>query len=212
MKIKWFGHSCFGIEYLNVKILTDPFNETVGYPLPDYQPDIITESHQHFDHNAHHLIRGNYVLINTPGKHLSKGVKITGLKTYHDKVKGHDRGENIIFKFKFSDGLTIAHCGDLGHIPDDKTIEELKDVNILMIPVGGYYTIDADEAKQIIDKLNPKIIIPMHFKTKYIKFPISSVENFTKLMMRTVTNVGKEYIISKEEINISGSKILLFNI
>ncbi|WP_165973987.1 MBL fold metallo-hydrolase [Marinitoga lauensis] len=212
MKIRWFGHSCFGIEYLNVKILTDPFNETVGYPLPDYQPDIITESHQHFDHNAHHLIKGNYILINTPGNHLSKGIKITGFKTYHDRVKGHERGENIIFKFRFSDGLTIAHFGDLGHILDKKMIEELKDINIIMIPVGGYYTIDANEAKKIIDIINPEIVIPMHFKTKYVNFPISPVENFIKLMMRTVNNVGKEYTISKKEISISDSKILLFNI
>lgn len=212
MKIKWFGHSSFGIEYMNVKILTDPFNETVGYPLPNYQPDIITESHQHFDHNAHHLIKGKYILINTPGEHLSKGVKIIGLKTYHDKVKGRERGENIIFKFKFSDGLTAAHFGDLGHIPDDSVMKELENIDIVMIPVGGYYTIDAEEAKEIINILNPKIIIPMHFKTKYIKFPINTVENFIDKTMRTVVNVGKEYEISKEQIKVSGSKILLFNI
>ncbi|SHE57188.1 L-ascorbate metabolism protein UlaG, beta-lactamase superfamily [Marinitoga hydrogenitolerans DSM 16785] len=212
MKIKWFGHSCFGIEYLNIKILTDPFDETVGYPLPDYSPDIITESHQHFDHNAHHLIRGKYILINTPGKHLSKGVKITGLKTYHDKSYGHERGENIIFKMKFSDGLTLAHCGDLGDIPDEKVLNELKDIDILMIPVGGYYTIDANEAKDIVNKVKPKLIIPMHFKTKYINFPISSVENFLNLMMSSVTNAGKDYVLSKEQLNATESKILLFDL
>ncbi|GAB6189684.1 MBL fold metallo-hydrolase [Marinitoga arctica] len=212
MKIKWFGHSCFGIDYQNVKILTDPFDESVGYPIPNYNPDIITESHQHFDHNAHHLIKGNYKLINTVGEHLHKGVKITGIKTYHDKLKGRERGENIIFKFKFSDGLTMAHCGDLGEIPNDKKISILKDVDILMIPVGGYYTINATEAKEIAKKINPKLIIPMHFRTKYIKFPISSVENFVNLMMLSTLKVEKEYSISKEQLNAIETKILLFSI
>lgn len=212
MKIKWFGHSCFGIEYLNVKILTDPFDESVGYPKPQYNPDIITESHQHFDHNAHHRIKGSYKLINTVGEYIHKGVKITGIKTYHDKSKGRERGENIIFIFRFPDDLTVAHCGDLGEIPDEKILKQLKDVDILMIPVGGYYTINAPEAKEIISKTNPKLIIPMHFKTKYINFPISSVKNFLDVMMINSQNVGKEYIITKEELNTTETKILLFDI
>ncbi|KAF2955180.1 MBL fold metallo-hydrolase [Marinitoga sp. 38H-ov] len=207
MIIKWFGHSCFGVEN-GIKILMDPFNKNVGYPIPNYQPDIITESHQHFDHNAHHLFKNKFVLINTPGNHILNNLEITGLKTYHDKTHGHERGENIIFKFEFSDGIKLAHCGDLGHIPDKDTLKELEDIDIIMIPVGGYYTIDAKQAKEIVDILKPKIIIPMHYKTNFIDFPISFVDEFIDLFDIPIIRVEEEFHIE----GINETKIVVFKI
>jgi L-ascorbate metabolism protein UlaG (beta-lactamase superfamily) len=180
----------------------------VGYPIPKYEPDIITESHQHFDHNAHYLFKNQFMLINTPGVHNAKGVKITGLKTYHDKTHGHERGENIIFKFEFSNGITIAHCGDLGHIPDKSIMKELQGIDILMIPVGGYYTIDAKQAKEIVEIIKPKIIMPMHYKTNFIDFPINYVDNFVDLFDIPVVKLEKEFEVDE----VKESKIVLFRL
>lgn len=180
MKITWFGHACFLIETGDVKILTDPFDSAVGYRVPNVVVDIITESHQHFDHNAHHLIKGRFELVKDPGIRQLKGVKIAGIKTFHDSESGTKRGQNIIFTFDVED-LRIAHLGDLGHILNQAQLDQIKPVDVLLLPVGGTFTIGPAEAKRVLDQISPHIAIPMHFKTKYIKFDIAPVEEFTKL-------------------------------
>ncbi|WP_041083775.1 MBL fold metallo-hydrolase [Thermotoga profunda] len=180
MKITWFGHACFLIETGDVKILTDPFDSAVGYKIPNVVVDIITESHQHFDHNAHHLIKGRFELVKDPGIRQLKGVKITGVKTFHDSESGTKRGQNIIFTFDVED-IRIAHLGDLGHILNQAQLDQIKPIDVLLLPVGGTFTIGPTEAKRVLDQINPHIAIPMHFKTKYIKFDIAPVEEFTKL-------------------------------
>lgn len=180
MKITWLGHACFVIETNDVKILTDPFDSSVGYKIPSVIVDIITESHQHFDHNAHHLIKGKFELIRDPGIHQFKNLKITGIKTFHDSESGAKRGQNIVFVFDVED-FRIVHLGDLGHTLNQAQVDQIKPVDILLLPVGGTFTIGPAEAKKVLDQINPHVAIPMHFKTKYIKFDIAPVEEFTKL-------------------------------
>ncbi|AEH50120.1 MBL fold metallo-hydrolase [Pseudothermotoga thermarum] len=180
MKLVWFGHACFLIDTGNVKILTDPFDSSVGYKVPTIAVDLITESHQHFDHNAHHLIKGNFQLIKEPGVYEFKDVKIKGIRTFHDAEKGSKRGQNIIFVFEIN-GIRIGHFGDLGHVPTQEQIREIGQLDIALIPVGGTFTIGPKEAKQTMDLLNPHVVVPMHYKTKYLKFDIAGVEDFTKL-------------------------------
>ncbi|MGJ8455777.1 MBL fold metallo-hydrolase [Pseudothermotoga sp. U03pept] len=180
MKITWFGHACFLIESSQLRILTDPFDSSVGYKVPNVMVDLITESHQHFDHNAHHLIKGKFEVIKEAGFHEFRGAKITGIKTFHDSESGVKRGQNIVFVFEI-EGFRLVHLGDLGHVLSQPQVDQLKPVDVLFLPVGGSFTIDPNEAKKVLDQLQPHVAIPMHFKTRYIKFDIAPVEEFTKL-------------------------------
>ena len=178
MKIKWLGHSCFLITTdRGIRIVTDPFDETVGYPVPAVEADIVTRSHDHFDHNHVEAVRGDFQLINGVGSFYVSDVHITGIKTYHDEVMGKKRGQNVVYVIE-ADDMRICHLGDLGHLLDDKTVDEIGPVDILLIPVGGTYTIDAETAVKVAAQLHPRLIIPMHYKTPVIDFPITGVDLF----------------------------------
>ena len=182
MKIRWYGHACFLITTISgLRILTDPFDETVGYNLPGISPDIVTVSHDHFDHNAVDLLSGDFDLIRTPGPHQVRGLTIQGLATYHDDVHGTKRGDNIVYTIE-ADGLRVTHLGDLGHTLSASQIMALRPINVLLVPVGGFYTINALEAKEVVQALNPDVIIPMHYKTPVISFPIAAVDDFLTVM------------------------------
>lgn len=166
MKIKWFGHSCFIITSENgTKILTDPYNDMMGYKLPEIKADIVSTSHNHRDHNNINAVNSKFVHINEAGCFLEHGIEIKGVETFHDKVLGAEKGKNIIYNFKV-DGINICHCGDLGHILNSDYIEEIGNVDILLLPVGGGYTIGSLDAVKVRSQLKPTIVIPMHYKTE----------------------------------------------
>lgn len=182
MKIRWCGHACFLLTTdSGLKILTDPFDESVGYPIPTVVPDVVTVSHEHFDHNAVHLVPGTPEVVRGPGEHTVRGLTIHGLVTYHDDARGERRGPNTVFTIE-TDGLRVTHLGDLGHTLSAAQILALRPVQVLLVPVGGYYTIDARQAKEVVEALNPKLVIPMHYKTPVMDFPIAGVEPFLNLM------------------------------
>lgn len=178
MKIKWLGHSSFLIESeRGIKIITDPFDETLGYKIPRIKVNIVTVSHEHFDHNYVRGVKGRPVVFKGPVKRESHKMEFKGILTYHDSVFGSKRGPNTIFIIK-ADGLKLCHLGDLGHILSPDKLAEIGAIDILFIPVGGFYTIDSTQATQIINDIKPKITIPMHYKTEVIKFSIDPVEIF----------------------------------
>ncbi|NLU36107.1 MAG: MBL fold metallo-hydrolase [Clostridiales bacterium] len=178
MKIKWLGHSCFLItSSTGVRILTDPFDETVGYKVPEAEADIVTTSHDHFDHNYVKAVKGEYVHINTSGRHNVKGIEILGVDTFHDEAGGSKRGSNVVFTY-LVDGMKICHLGDLGHILTEEQLNQIGRVDILLLPVGGTFTIDYREASELAGKMNPRLIIPMHFKTPVMSFNIDGVDKF----------------------------------
>ncbi|RKX43876.1 MAG: MBL fold metallo-hydrolase [Thermotogae bacterium] len=180
LKVYWLGHACFLIEGQGVKIITDPYDPSIGYPMFDVAADIVTESHQHFDHNAHGYVKGNPQIVSTPGHHKFERVEIVGYETYHDDAQGKHRGKNIVFRMVV-DGVSVVHMGDIGEVIDGVS-EKLKPVDVLMIPVGGHFTVDAREAKEIVDTIEPRIVIPMHYKTEHLKFVgIAPVEEFLAL-------------------------------
>lgn len=178
VKIKWLGHSCFLVTSSEgVKILTDPFDEQVGYEVPSEEADIVTTSHDHYDHNYIKAVKGNFVHIKEPGTYSEHGIDIKGVATFHDEAGGKKRGKNVVYKFNV-DGIEVCHCGDLGHIPAPGQVEEIGRVDVLLLPVGGNYTVDAKEAFEVAKLLKPAVIIPMHFKTDDNDFPIDGVDKF----------------------------------
>ncbi len=180
MLIRWHGHACFTIESAGKTLLTDPFDSSVGYAIPDIEPDIVTESHQHFDHNAHHLLKGNFNLIKETGHFFVEGYRINGFLTYHDEFKGKKRGTNIIYEIITPDGFRIVHLGDLGESLSRELEQKLMHPDILMIPVGGIYTIGPKEAHNLANELKPSIVIPMAFQNKKPKIRAKGTGEFHK--------------------------------
>ncbi|AYD39140.1 MBL fold metallo-hydrolase [Clostridium fermenticellae] len=181
MIIKWLGHSSFLLEDSNGrKILTDPFDETVGYECCNEKVDIVSISHHHFDHDYVDNLKYDNI-IDKPGSFNLCNIKITGLQSYHDKVKGAKRGENTIFIFEM-DGYRICHLGDLGYILSSDEINKLGNIDVLLIPIGGNYTIDGHEASELAKLVKSHILIPMHYKTPLLSFKLDGLENFLLYM------------------------------
>jgi L-ascorbate metabolism protein UlaG (beta-lactamase superfamily) len=185
MKIKWYGHSAFLINSdKGLKVITDPYESgayggQLAYGKINDQADIALISHDHADHNDSKSLPGSPQIIKGSGSKTAKGISFKGISTYHDPSKGSERGTNTIFTFSV-DGIQVCHLGDLGHLLSDKELAEIGPVDILLIPVGGYFTIDPKEATRVAEQIKPKVIIPMHFKTEKCGFPIAPVEDFLK--------------------------------
>jgi len=179
VKLTWYGHACFLIEGQGVKVLTDPFDRSVGYPVCQVEPDIVTVSHEHYDHNAVDTVKGNPVVVRGAGEHQPLGIRIRGIATYHDKSGGRERGNNTVFVMEI-EGVKVAHLGDVGHVLTAEQVREIGSVDVLLLPVGGTYTIDAQDAVEVVEQLAPKIVVPMHFKTPPCRINIAPVEGFLK--------------------------------
>jgi L-ascorbate metabolism protein UlaG (beta-lactamase superfamily) len=198
MKIKWLGHSSFLIESeRGIKIITDPFDETLGYKLPRIKVNIVTVSHEHFDHNYVRGVKGRPVVFKGLVNRESHKMEFRGISSYHDSVYGGQRGTNTIFVIK-ADGLNLCHLGDLGHILDSDKLDEIGAIDILFIPVGGFYTIDSSQATQIIKDIKPNITVPMHYKTEAIKFSIDPVEIFLSDKGNVQKIESSEFEITKD--------------
>jgi len=181
MEITWLGHSCFKLKGKEATLVTDPFNEDSGYHLGKINADIVTISHAHPQHSFVSGIRGNPKVLSGPGEYEIAGIFIYGIPTFHDAELGRKRGKNIVFLIEI-DGVKICHLGDLGHKLSAGQIEEIDDTEILLIPVGGVSTIGAAEAAELVNLIEPKIVIPMHFKTEAEKMPLEPLDKFLKEM------------------------------
>ena len=180
MKIRWYGHSCFMLTDSNgVRVLTDPCDPGTGYKLSGIETDVVTISHGHHDHNYMEAVSGSPEVINTAGKHEFRGVKITGFETFHDDCGGKKRGENIMFIYEMDD-MRVLHAGDLGAVPDTDTIEALGRVDVLLVPVGGVFTVNYMGAREFANAVKPKVVIPMHYKTPALSFGLETVDEFLK--------------------------------
>lgn len=184
MQISWLGHAAFRFQAKNgaetVSVITDPYkSDKVGLKLPRLEADIVTISHDHDDHNDISAVKGEPFVVRGAGEYEVKGVYIEGIHSYHDAEKGAKRGNNIIYRFEIED-ISIAHLGDLGHELDDKQLEHLEGTDILLIPIGGVYTIDAQKAVSVINQIEPRIVIPMHYKVPGLKIDLGTLDQFLK--------------------------------
>jgi len=182
MKIKCLGHAAFVVTSdAGLKIITDPYETSPGLTYGEIteSADVVTVSHGHLDHCNVAAVRGNPEVVRRTGRSAAKGVEFNGIASYHDDAQGRLRGNNIIFCFEL-DGIKVCHLGDLGHLLDDKQLAEIGSVDIVLIPVGGFFTIDARAASQVCDQLKPKVIIPMHYRTEKSFPDIARVDEFIK--------------------------------
>ena len=186
MLLTCLGHAKFLIELNSgLRIVTDPFDAACGYPLTETQADVVLVSHGHHDHSAVETISGNPRIIREAGTYtLESGVTVTAIPAFHDEVQGAKRGNTLLFLLE-AEGLRIAHLGDLGHLLTAEQRKALAPVDVLMLPVGGFYTIDAATAQEVAESLRARIIVPMHYRTKWnADWPIAPLENFTRLYQK----------------------------
>ena len=182
MIIQHIGHAEFLIETENgFRVVTDPYDASTGYTVRKIKADAALVSHGHHDHNAVENLEDLKITVNREGSYtLSPEIKVTALNSFHDDAMGAKRGTNLLFMME-ADGLKIAHLGDIGCRLEDEQIRILAEPDVLMIPVGGFYTIDGKEAREIMELLHPVVTIPMHYKTEYnADWPISGPEVFLK--------------------------------
>lgn len=188
MNIQYYGHSCFKITTKpagrgqeEITIFLDPFSKEIGLRPPQGQADLVLVSHDHHDHNNISVLKGNPRVLDIPGEYSVFGVNIIGVTSFHDNKSGQERGKNTIFILE-SEEIRICHLGDLGSDLSEKQLEEINGVNILMLPIGGKYTIDGEKAVDIIKKIEPNIIIPMHYKIKGSNVDIDDEKKFCSEM------------------------------
>ena len=201
MRVKWLGHACFLITSSdNLRVITDPYavGGGINYSPINETADIITVSHGHDDHSDVSAVKGKPEVVKSDGIKTVKGIQFKGIATYHDEAQGEKRGLNTIFCFTIDD-MKLCHLGDLGHVLSREQVGEIAAVDILFIPVGGFFTIDASAATQICTQLGPKVVIPMHFKTPRCTYPIADVMNFLqgKKHVRRIDNSEVDFEVEK---------------
>lgn len=178
MKIDWIAHACFKVTMEDgFTILFDPFEDQIGYKLGEMDVDLLLSTHDHYDHNNFAEVKATRVICEE-GEFNLENVKITGIPCFHDGEQGALRGKNIIYRVE-AENMVLVHMGDIGHIPDSELYGKIGDVDILLVPVGGVYTVDAEQALEICEHIMPHMIIPMHYKTIFLKMDLASVYSFT---------------------------------
>lgn len=186
MTVEFVGHACFLITLASGKVIVmDPyrpnaFGGALKYRALTTPVDYALVSHHHADHDGVKDVPGSPQVLDTPGSHKTPDFTAVGIPTFHDKSGGKERGPNIVFALD-AEGLRVVHLGDLGHLLSEEQVKELRPVSVLLVPVGGHFTIDAKEAWQVVEALQPKVVIPMHYKTPAVDFPIAGVEEFLKI-------------------------------
>ncbi len=206
--INWLGHSCFRIRGSQGVIITDPYPPDLGYSLGKPTARIVTVSHQHPSHSYVKGVGGEPKLVTGPGEYEISDVLIIGIATFHDADGGRNRGKNTVYLMEV-DGVSICHLGDLGHVLTAEQVEEIDDVDVLLLPVGGVSTINAPMAAEVIRRLEPKAVVPMHYKTPALSRKLEPVEEFLKEMGMEQTNSQPKLSLTKSNLPVSTQVFLL---
>ena len=181
MEITWYGHACFRLREKGVTIITDPYDKSLGYVLPRLRADVVTSSHPSPGHAAISAIKGTPKALVGPGEYEVHGVFITGIPTRHAHKRGQPDERNTVFLFDF-DGLSVCHLGDLGHLLSEEQVEAIGEVGVLLIPVGGGRTLDASQAAEVVSQIEPRIVIPMHYRTPACSRQLDKLDKFLRTM------------------------------
>jgi L-ascorbate metabolism protein UlaG (beta-lactamase superfamily) len=214
MKLKWIGHSCFLLTAdSGATLLTDPYDASsysgaIRYQPIDLAPDVVTMSHGHADHAGIEQLGGDPVVLKAPGLREIEGFTIKGISTFHDTEYGATRGDNTVFRIS-ADGITICHLGDLGHVLEASQVAEIGDVDVLLVPVGGTFTIDAGGATRVWQQLGPPVTIPMHFLNEKNSLRLETVDRFLAGKPDVERPGVSELTLEKEKLPASPKIVLL---
>ena len=208
MEISWLGHSCFRLKGKQTTVITDPYSPDMGYSLGKPTANVVTASHQHPGHSYTEGVSGNPKAVTGPGEYEISGVLIIGISTFHDEDRAKTRGKNTIYLIEI-DEISICHLGDLGHVLTNEQVEELGNVDVLLIPVGGDSTIDATSATEIVRQLEPKVVIPMHYKTEVLKRGLEPVTRFLKEIGAHNTTPQAKLSLTKSNLPLPSQVFLL---
>lgn len=208
MVITWYGHSCFKIQSGQLTLIIDPFDPSIGLRPPRGKADVVFVTHQHYDHNYLEGINDDAFIIEGPGEYEIKGVTCRGIASYHDAKDGKDRGLNTIYMIEV-EGIILCHLGDLGQKLSNGQLEAVDGADVLFVPVGGKYTIDAEEAAEVIHQIEPKIIIPMHYKIPGLKINLDSADMFLKEMGISKKEAVSKITLKKKELPENSEVILM---
>jgi L-ascorbate metabolism protein UlaG (beta-lactamase superfamily) len=201
MDINWLGHSCFRIKSRNAVIVTDPYPPDLGYSLGKPSADIVTVSHPHPGHSYTRGVSGDPRLVRGPGEYEISDVLIIGVATFHDNDKGGKRGKNTVYLMDV-DGVSVCHLGDLGHVLTADQVEQIEEADVLLLPVGGVSTIDAAVAAEVVRQLEPKVVVPMHYRTEALNKGLATVDGFLKEM-------GQKEITSQPKLTLTKTTLPL---
>ena len=200
MVITWYGQSCFKIQSGDLVLAIDPFDKDIGLTPPRFKADIVAVTHEHRDHNNVESIPEGSFVIRGPGEYESKEVAITGIPTFHDTKEGRERGRNTIYLIGMED-MRLAHLGDFGEEKiRPETLDALGEVDILFVPVGGTYTIDAETAAEVVSAIEPRLVIPMHYAIPGLKVKLDGVETFLKEMGAKNTSAEERLTLKKKDL------------
>jgi L-ascorbate metabolism protein UlaG (beta-lactamase superfamily) len=214
MEITHLGHSSFRIKGKNAILVVDPFHgEQTGLKFPkNVVADVVTVSHNHQGHNAVEAVDGSPFCINGPGEYEVKGIGILGFPTYHDTEKGAKLGKNTVYHIEV-DGIDILHLGDLGELPSTKDVESFGNVDILIIPVGGTFTIDASSAAKLVAEIEPKVVIPMHYQVEGMNAAVykdlAPVSAFLKELGKEAVVAVPKYVTTKDKLPVAMEVVVL---
>ena len=202
------GHSCFRIKGSHTTVITDPYSPNSGYSLGKQTARIITVSHQHPEHSFVSGIGGEPRQVKGPGEYEIGGVMIIGMPTFHDAEKGKTKGKNTVYLIEIDD-VTVCHLGDLGHVLTAEQAEELGNIDVLLVPVGGVSTINASKAAEVVRQLEPKIVIPMHYKNLMLKRELDPVDKFLTEMGVKEVNPQPKLSVAKANLPLTTQVVLL---
>lgn len=215
MNIIWYGQSCFRIQSKDITLITDPFDKKIGLKPPYGAANIVTISHDHYDHNNYGVIKGNPFIVDGVGEYEINKVIIKGIKSYHDNKEGKERGANTIYAIEM-EGIAMCHLGDLGQESlTDSQLEKIGQVDILFAPIGGIFTIDQKSADVIISQIEPRIIIPMHYKIAGLKgnlLKLDSIDKFSKEHNVSASDKVSKFSIKKKDLPQEESKVVLMDV
>jgi L-ascorbate metabolism protein UlaG (beta-lactamase superfamily) len=217
VNIQYYGHSCFKITTKpagrateEVVIFTDPFDKSIGLRPPQGHADVVFVSHNHPDHNNAAALKDNPLIIDLPGEYSVKGINAVGIDSFHDEKEGTERGRNTIFILE-SESIKICHLGDLGINLNPGQFEEINGVDILLIPVGGKFTIDGKKAAEIARKIEPAIVIPMHYKVKDSNIDASDEKKFCSEMGNCPTQKVNKLSFKKKDLEGKSIEVVVMN-
>ena len=181
MEINWYGHACFRLKDRNLTVVCDPYDKSIGLILPRLKADIVTISHDAPGHSYAEAVKDTRKVFSGPGEYELEGVFITGIATFHGKDQAGVADPNTVFIFEFPE-MTVAHLGDLGHVLTESQVEAMPNIDVLLVPVGGRHTLDAAMAAEVIGIVEPRVVIPMHYRMEGTPEHLDPLERFLKEM------------------------------